>query len=96
MKKYIAEFVGTLIFLLVILHVTQEKANWKELTPLLIAVGLLAGIAISAGVSGAHLNPAVSTMMALKGSLSTVDYLPYVGAQLLGGATAYYVYSQLN
>jgi glycerol uptake facilitator-like aquaporin len=41
-------------------------------------------ILIFGPISGAHLNPAVSIAMALRGQLTTYDLGPYVGAQLLG------------
>lgn len=95
MNKYLSEFLGTFLFVLVILHVTSNKSNWPNLTPLLIVVGLLAAISISASSSGGHLNPAVSTVMALNGSLPMSDYLPYIGSQLLGAVTAKLLFDQM-
>jgi aquaporin Z len=92
MYNYAAEFLGTFMFLSVILHATQKNAPWPSLAPLLIVVGLLAAIAFSASSSGAHLNPAVSVMMTLKKALPVSDLLPYVGAQILGGAVALYLF----
>ena len=94
--KYVAEFLGTFIFLSVILQATAKNAPWPNLTPLLIVVGLLAGIVISASTSGAHLNPAVSTMMFLNKSLPMNDLIPYVGAQLLGAVAAKMCVDMLN
>ncbi len=42
-------------------------------------------ITVLGPVSGAHFNPAVSLVMALRGELSTRDFATYVAAQLLGG-----------
>jgi glycerol uptake facilitator-like aquaporin len=42
-------------------------------------------ITILGPVSGAHFNPAVSLVMALKGELSSQDAARYVAAQILGG-----------
>jgi glycerol uptake facilitator-like aquaporin len=96
MMKYAAEFLGTFFFLSVILHATSKSAVWPAMTPLLIAVGLLAAITTAAGTSGAHLNPAVSVMMAMKGALPQGDVLGYVGAQILGGVTALWVYRMVQ
>ena len=42
-------------------------------------------IAMLAPVSGAHLNPAVSLVMAARGALPWKDVPPYIAVQLLGG-----------
>ena len=88
MMKYVMEFLGTFFFLSVILQATAKNAVWPHVAPVLIVVGLLAGITLSASTSGAHLNPAVSTMFYLNKSLSGADFLPYVGAQVLGAVAA--------
>ena len=96
MMKYFAEFLGTFFFLSVILHATSKQAVWPSLAPLLIVVGLLAAIVTAAGPSGAHLNPAVTVMMAVKGALPQSDVIGYIGAQVLGGITALYVYRMIQ
>jgi aquaporin Z len=96
MNNYLAELLGSFVFFFVILQATAKNAPWPNLAPLLIAVGLLAGIAVAASSSGAHLNPAVSTMMLLNKSLAMNDYLPYVGAQLLGAVAAKMCFDMLN
>ena len=79
--KYLVEFLGTFIFLSVIL--TSGQA-------LPVAVALLTAIHFGGSVSGGHFNPAVSTMMALKGNLSRNDLPLYVLAQVAGGVAALY------
>lgn len=79
-SKYLVEFIGTFIFLSVIL--TSGEA-------LPIGLSLAAVIYFGGKVSGGNYNPAVSTMMFLKNNLNTTDYLSYVLAQLLGGICAY-------
>ena len=96
MMKYLAEFLGTFVFLSVILQATSPKAAWPSLAPLLIVVGLLAGIVLTASTSGAPLNPAVSVMMYLNKSLPAADFIPYVGAQLLGAVAAKMFFDMLN
>lgn len=46
--------------------------------------GLQFLISVFGPVSGAHFNPAVSAIMAVRGELPWRYFLPYVGAQLLG------------
>jgi aquaporin Z len=81
---YFVEFIGTFFFLSVIVATSQ---------PILIALALLAVMLVGGGVSGGHFNPATSVMFWLKGGLATQDLAAYVVAQLLGGAGAYYAYT---
>lgn len=83
MLKYIVEFLGTFLFLSVVVATTN---------PLLIALALLTATILVAGVSGAHLNPAISTMFWAKGSLSMNDLIGYVFAQVAGGLSALAAY----
>ena len=46
--------------------------------------GLYVLIEVFGPISGAHFNPAVSTVMALRGELPRSAWLPYVAAQLVG------------
>lgn len=73
------EFIGTFVFLLVILVVGQ---------PIPIVIGLLAAIYAFGSISGGHMNPAVSTMMLVKGDIDVMTYILYVIAQVLGGLCA--------
>lgn len=79
LSAVLGEFIGTFVFLLVILVVGQ---------PIPIVVGLLAAILAFGNLSGGHFNPAVSTMMLAKGDISVVQYALYVIAQVLGGLAA--------
>ena len=87
MLSYIVEFIGTFIFLSVILRVGE---------PIPIVVGLLAAIYFGGSISGGHFNPAVSFMMFLKNSLSATDLPVYVLAQLAGGAAALYFHGLIK
>jgi aquaporin Z len=53
-----------------------------------VAVALLAAIYFGGKVSGGHFNPAVSTAMLAKGTISFRTWLGYVIAQILGGLVA--------
>ncbi len=79
MIKYLVEFIGTFVFLSVILAVGK---------PVPIAVGLLGAIYFGGHISGGHFNPAVTTMMFLKNNIDAQNALMYMVAQVLGGAAA--------
>jgi len=99
---YIAEFLGTftLVFINngvvanVLLKQTKgrTKENWFLIS---FAAGLAVtfGIFVSIGVSGAHINPAVSVTMFVLGKITLSQLIGYITAQLLGGMTgALFVY----
>lgn len=79
MLAYLVEFIGTFLFLSVIL-VTGHAIP--------IAIALASVIFFGGKISGGHFNPAVSIMMTLKGSLAPSDLVLYVLAQILGGISA--------
>ena len=79
LNSLIVEFVGTFIFLAVILATGEA---------LPIALALATVIYLGGSTSGGHFNPAVSTMFFLKGDLDMMKLLGYVAAQVLGGAAA--------
>jgi aquaporin Z len=81
---YLAEFLGAFLLLASILF----TGNW-------LAIGLtLAGIVFVIGnVSGAHVNPAVSVAMYMKGSLSSTELIGYIVAQVLGAVSSLYTYN---
>ena len=79
LNSLIVEFVGTFIFLAVILATGEA---------LPIALALSTVIYLGGATSGGHFNPAVSTMFFLKGDLDMMKLLGYVAAQVLGGAAA--------
>ena len=76
---YIAEALGTFIFLTIIL--TNDS-------PVMIAVGLLVGILIATIASQGHLNPAVTTMAYMNGKVDASQFVGYVSAQLVGAVLA--------
>jgi aquaporin Z len=79
LAPYLAEFVGTFVFLLVIL-----------MSPSAINIGIaLAAVILAFGsISGGNFNPAVSLMLFAKGDLKSHVAIGYVIAQCLGGLTA--------
>ena len=85
--NYLIEFLGTFVFLSVILIVGK---------PIPIVVTLLAMIYLGGNISGGHFNPAVSVMMFLKKTLSRNDMLLYIVAQILGGVCALQFYKLIQ
>jgi len=86
MLAYLVEFLGTFLFLSVIVATAQ---------PVLIALALLVVILLGGAISGGHFNPAVSLMFWAKGALTAQDLAGYVVAQCLGGLGALTVYNAL-
>ena len=91
MKKYLAEFIGTFVLVLVACGVAVvtgcKPFGGYALTAL--AFGLvIVGMAYSIGnVSGCHINPAVSFAMLLTKKICFKDFCGYVVAQCLGAIT---------
>lgn len=88
MRRYVAEFIGTLLFVTAIFGAVLTQ---PALAPLGIGAALIALVYAGGHLSGAHFNPAVSLAVAIRGRLAWVDFVPYVAAQLLGGLVAYFL-----
>ena len=86
MNKFIAEFIGTLALVYVILATGQ---------PLAIGLALALIIMVIGGISGGHVNPAVSFAMYLGGKLSQEDLIPYIIAQISGGIVDLEIHKRL-
>ena len=84
MRKYICEFVGTMM--LVLLACGVAVATDVHYLGTALAFGLvIVAMAYSIGnVSGCHINPAVSLGMALTGRMTWREFCQYVVAQILG------------
>jgi len=87
MSKILAEFLGTFILLTAILFTGN---------PLFIAAGFLMAITVAGGISGGHLNPAVSIAMVAKGDLPMAQLPQYALAQVAGALAALAVFKQLK
>lgn len=79
LNEYVAEAVGSFVFFAVVL--TRGDA-------VMISVALLIGILIASVASQAHLNPAITTMVYTRGSMSGEKSICYIGSQLVGAMGA--------
>lgn len=84
MKKYVAEFVGTLVLTLIACGVAAITGG--DLVPTSLAFGfVIVAMAYSIGnVSGCHINPAVSLGLFVAGKMKLCEFFKYVIAQVLG------------
>jgi aquaporin Z len=80
----LAEFLGTFLLLL---SVMASGGNALVIGGTLAVIVYLIG-----GISGAHVNPAISVTMFVKGALSMKELASYVAVQVLGGVSCLYVY----
>ena len=84
MKKYIAEFVGTFVLVLVACGVAVVTSADVVATSLAFGLAIVAMAYSIGNVSGCHVNPAVSLAMLLTKKISLKDFVGYVVAQFLG------------
>lgn len=84
-RKALAEGIATFLFVLAIIAAVNSES---PLTPLAIGFTLMVLVYSTGHISGAHLNPAVSVGVFLRGGLSVVDLISYLVAQFVGGALA--------
>ncbi|TDQ56500.1 glycerol uptake facilitator protein [Mesocricetibacter intestinalis] len=101
MNPYLAEFLGTALLVLmgngvvanVCLNKTKgQSSGWIVITTAW-AFAVYVAVVFSGPYSGAHLNPAVSLGLALKGAFPWEQVVPYSISQILGGSLgALFVY----
>lgn len=91
MKKYVAEFIGTLWLVLGGCGSAVLAAGYPELGIGFAGVALAFGLTVVTmayaigHISGCHLNPAVSLGLWAGGRFETKELLPYILSQVLGG-----------
>ena len=90
-KKYIAEFIGTLVLVLFacgVAAVTGCSGANHDTAYLMTALAfglVIVAMAYSIGnISGCHINPAVSIAMLVSGKMKIKDFIGYVIAQFAG------------
>ena len=82
----IAEFFGTFLLLMSIFATGNA---------LVIGLTLALDVWLLGGISGSHVNPAVSIAMLVKGAISPTEFVTYTIAQLAGATSAWYAYNAL-
>jgi len=85
MQKYLAEFLGTMFFVYVVLATGNPLASGAALALVIL---------LAYRISGGHMNPAVSIVMASKGKIGSSDLIPYIIAQIMGALVALEVFKR--
>src|SRR5881628_3268331 len=94
LREVLAEFLGTFVLIVfgvgVVAQVVLSKQTAGSFLSINIAWGLAVtmGCYVSAGVTGAHLNPAVTVALAVHRRFPWTKVLPYALAQLAGAFAA--------
>ena len=88
-KKYFAEFIGTMVLVLIGCGTAAAVGCAVEgsgylLTALAFGLTIVAMAYSIGNISGCHVNPAVSIAMLVSGKMSGKDFIGYVIAQCLG------------
>jgi aquaporin Z len=87
LNKYLAEFLGTLFFVYIVLATGNAIA---------IGAALAIAVMVAGTISGGHINPAVSVAMVAAGKMSSSDLLPYILAQIAGGMVALELFKRVK
>lgn len=88
-RKYVVEFIGTFFLVLTIGCVVIGGAeSVGSLAPLAIGSALMVMIFAGGHISGGHFNPAVTLGVFIRGKCAASDVVPYMIAQVAGGAVA--------
>ena len=91
MRKYIAEFIGTLVLVTMgcgtamLVGCDAELGGGYILTALAFGLSIVAMAYSIGNISGCHINPAVSLGVLISGGMDKKDFCGYVIAQILGG-----------
>lgn len=84
MKKYISEFIGTLVLVLFGCGIAVVSGGDLVATSLAFGLSIVAMAYVIGNISGCHVNPAVSLAMLICGKMTFKDFCGYVIAQILG------------
>lgn len=84
MRKYVAEFIGTLVLVLFGTGIAVVSEGDLVATSLAFGLAIVAEAYAIGDISGCHVNPAVSLAMLMSKKLNEKDFCCYVLAQVLG------------
>lgn len=93
-REMLAEFLGTFVLLMFGLGVVAQTVLSKQTAGSMLSInicwgiGVMMGCYVAAGVTGAHLNPAVSIALAVHRRFPWAKVGPYIVAQMFGAFTA--------
>ena len=87
MNNYLAEFFGNALLVYVILATGNPLAIGAALALIILLIGT---------ISGGHVNPAVSIVMASIGRLPIDELVPYCLAQIFGGLVALEIFKRVK
>jgi aquaporin Z len=91
-RKYLAELVGTFLFMTIgylsVAAFGAESVPGLLIVPFSFGLGLLAAIFAVGHISGGHFNPAVTVAAVLDGRTLTQDAIGYILAQVVGAVAA--------
>ena len=100
MKKYIAEFLGTLVLVLFGTGIAVVSGGDLVATSLAFGLAIVAEAYVIGSISGCHVNPAVSLAMLISKKLDAKDFVCYVVSQILGAiagtAILFFILSNTN
>ncbi len=87
-SRLIAEAIGTFFLVVAVIGTALFSAPYIGFLAVAFAIGLvvLIGAYAFGPISGGHFNPAVTLGVAAAGRLPWRDVLPYIAAQIVGGA----------
>lgn len=84
MKKYVSEFIGTLVLVLFGCGTAMVTGGNLVATSLAFGLSIVAMAYVIGNISGCHVNPAVSLAVYLTKGMSLLECLYYVISQVLG------------
>ena len=84
MRKYISEFIGTLVLVLFGCGIAVVSGGNLVATALAFGLAIIAEAYVIGPISGCHVNPAVSLAMVINKKMSKEDFAWYVVFQVLG------------
>jgi len=84
MKKYVAEFIGTLTLVLFGTGIAVVSGGDLVATALAFGLAIIASAYVIGNISGCHVNPAVSFAMLVSGKMEVKEFFGYVVSQVLG------------